>query len=80
MASPRLLVRRAPVAFHRSKGEGDRPKREAAIDTMREIDPWLVGCAAFAVLLFAAREVAAGVRRAMGGDRWGWVKPHRRAR
>lgn len=44
------------------------------MDALREINPWLVGCAALAVLLFATREVAAGLLRAIGGDLWRWVR------
>lgn len=47
------------------------------METLKDIDPWLVGCTALAVLLFAAREVAAGLLRAMGGDLWAWLKRRR---
>lgn len=48
------------------------------MEMLGRIDPWLVECIALAVLLFAAREVAAGLLRAVGGDLWEWLK--RRAR
>lgn len=32
------------------------------METLRDIDPWIVGCAAHSALLFAAREVAVGLR------------------
>ena len=49
------------------------------MDVLERLDPLLVGCAALAVIAFAAREVAAGLFRAIGGDLWGWLK-RRRAR
>ena len=49
------------------------------MDAFDQLDPLLLGCAAFAVLGFAVREVAAGLFRALGGDLWRWAK-RRRAR
>ena len=49
------------------------------METLGPIDPWLLGCIALAVVLFVAREIAAGLLWAVGGDLWEWLK-RRRAR
>ena len=47
------------------------------MDALGQLDPLLVGCAAIAVLIFMAREVAAGLLRAVGSDLWAWLKRRR---
>lgn len=37
----------------------------------------VAGCAVLAALTVAAREVAAGLLRAVGSDLWAWLKRHR---
>ena len=44
------------------------------MDVLERPDPLLVGSVALAIIAFAAREVAAGLFRAIGGDLWGWLK------